>query len=174
MSDVDAGGSSMDTDAGSAMDAGGEDETCDFGQAQSLATSDTLDLFGEIVFYNDGADLPEGRYRVTYIDGCMKYAGSQDWTINAYEDGSIAWFLGTESGDRFVMLPGTVGYAVSNGAYAEFEDCVDANLAVDPIEFDFDGGPLGVWLADSNYPDNVAGEDGRNPSWQLERLEGCE
>jgi len=67
-----------------------------------------------------------------------------------------------------------VGYAVSNGAHAEFEDCVEANLPLDAIEFDFEGGPLGIWLADSNYPDNVAGEDGRNPIWQLERLGGCE
>jgi hypothetical protein len=41
-----------------------------------------------------------------------------------------------------------------------------------PIEFDFEGGPLGIWLADSNYGDNLSGVGGRNPSWKLTLLSG--
>ena len=31
--------------------------------------------------------LPAGRYRVEYVDGCLKYSGSQGWSLNAYADG---------------------------------------------------------------------------------------
>jgi hypothetical protein len=148
---------------------------CDIGEAQNPAAPGSLDLFGQISYYANGVELPPGRYRVTHIDGCMKYASSQDWTIHAYEDNpSFGWYLGGATGDRLVQLPGTYGYAASNGAYVELEDCVAANQALDPVEFDFDGGVLGIWLADTNYPDNVAGLDGRNPIWLLTRLGGCE
>jgi hypothetical protein len=32
---------------------------------------------------------------------------------------------------------------------------------------------MGVWLNDAIYSDNVAGEDGGNPSWSLQLLERC-
>jgi hypothetical protein len=41
------------------------------------------------------------------------------------------------------------------------------------VEFDFDGGPLGVWLNDTPYLDNVAGDNGRNPAWSLVFLQAC-
>jgi hypothetical protein len=71
------------------------------------------------------------------------------------------------------MLPGTVGHTDKAGAYADFEECVAANQQLDPVEFEFEGGLLGVWLLDSRYEDNVGGPDGRAPSWQLTRLDSC-
>ena len=166
-------------DAGVIVDAGvdagvGADAGCSFGSAASLAVPGMLDLFGQISYFGDGGVLPGGRYVVRYVDGCMKYGGGQDWTIHAYASGSIAWWLvGASSSIQYLMPPGTVGYAASNGAYVQFADCVAANLLLPPVEFDFDGGVLGVWLQDSPYSDNLAGEGGRNPSWQLTRLGGC-
>jgi hypothetical protein len=52
-------------------------------------------------------------------------------------------------------------------------DCVAANLALEPVELEFAGGRLGVWLQDSPYSDNLAGVDGRNPSWSLTLLGDC-
>ncbi len=153
---------------------GGANDECTIGEAQNPATPDSLDLFGAISYYSDGLELPAGRYRVELIDGCMKYASNQDWTIHAYEAPGLGWFLGAAPGDELVRLPGTVGYSSTNGAYADFEDCVDANLELDPVEFDFAGGMLGVWLKDSQYTDNLPGLDGRNPVWELVRLGACE
>lgn len=155
-------------------DAGATDAGCTFGTATSLAAPGHLDLFGQVSYFADGGALPRGRYGVAYVDGCMKYAGSQGWTIHAYADGSIAWWLvGASTSEKVVMPPGTVGYAAGAGAFSEFAACVSANLALAPVEFDFDGGVLGVWLQDSPYQDNVSGEDGRNPVWSLSRLGGC-
>ena len=147
--------------------------TCTIGAAQSLGTDQNPDLFGQIAYYETGNALPAGRYRITYVDGCIKCSGSQDWTIHAYSDGSAAWWLGAASGDKLIMPPGTVGYVSFNGAYTLFTDCVAANLLLAPIEFDFAGGQLGLWVADTNYGDNVAGDSGRNPAWKLERLGAC-
>ena len=168
---VDAG--MVVVDAG--VDAGvGADAGCSFGSAASLAVPGMLDLFGQISYFGDGGVLPGGRYSVRYVDGCMKYGGGQDWTIHAYASGSIAWWLvGASSSIQYLMPPGTVGYDSSTGAYVQFADCVAANLLLPPVEFDFDGGVLGVWLQDSPYSDNLSGEGGRNPSWQLTRLGGC-
>ncbi len=54
-----------------------------------------------------------------------------------------------------------------------FEDCVTANLAVAPLTYEHTGGPLGIFLADTNYPDNVPGEGERNPEWRLVRDGAC-
>jgi hypothetical protein len=134
-----------------------------------------LDLFGQVAYFVDGGSLGRGKYRVTYVDGCMKYSNSgQDWTIHAYASGSNAWWLvGATTSEKVVMPPGTVGFAASNGAFAQFADCVTANRALAPVEFDFDGGALGVWLQDSPYSDNLSGEMGRNPVWSLAKLGAC-
>lgn len=148
---------------------------CEVGEAQSPAAPGSLDLFGQIAYFGSGGELPAGHYRVTYLDGCMKYASAQDWAIHAYGDGSIAWWLGSASGNKLVLLPGTVGIFQGQGGYTDFEACVAANLLLPAIEFDFAGGVLGVWLADSNYGDNVSGVEGRNPVWKLTLLDSvCE
>lgn len=146
---------------------------CDYGSAASTAAASTLDLFGQITYFANGAVLPGGSYRVEYEDGCMKYSSDQGWTIHAYANGSNGWWIGSQSGDKDVMPSGTVGYAVGAGAFGAFADCVNANLALSPVTFDHNGGQLGVWLADSPYSDNVAGESGRNPKWRLIRIGAC-
>jgi hypothetical protein len=170
----------VDAPDDSPADASGDGPTCDLGAAGSYATQQDLTLFGAITYFDNGAVLPAGHYRVQNLGGCMKYSNSgQDWTVHAYADGSDAFWIGTVSGDKLFMPPGTVGYSATlggGGAYVDFDDCVAANLALAPAEFDFVGGQLGVWLADDNPGDNVAGvsDDGGidNPKWSLTLLSG--
>ena len=163
----------VETDAGSQVDAGevdaGPPEGCELGQVSSTATTSNLDLFGTPAYFNQGQPVPAGTYRITYVDGCMKYASSQGWTVNAYAANQSCWYVvGVTTSDRIVVPPGTVGYSVGGGAYANFEDCVTASLQVPPVEFTLaQPTPLGVWLLDSPYSDNVAGIDNRNPTWRL-------
>ncbi len=152
----------------------GPSTSCDVGAAETFVTARSADVFGQIVYFDSQAALPAGRYRVQYVDGCMKYSSAQDWAVQAYADGSDAfWLVGATSADRILVLPGTVGFMVGSGGFATFDECVAANLALAPEEFDFAGGPIGVWLSDSPYSDNVAGTGGRNPKWSLTFLGDC-
>lgn len=149
------------------------DQRCSVGTARNRATTGTLDIFGHITYFADGADLPAGTYRVVYEDGCMKYGDLQDWTVQAYPPPSeeYAWFVGSEVGVRRTRAPGTAGIAVGSGAFLTFDECVAANLLLKPIAFRHAGGRLGVWLSDSEYRDNNVGVDDRNPRWRLERVD---
>lgn len=147
-------------EAGSRADAG-----CDVGGRV------VGDVFGAALDFAGGANLPAGRYRVVYVDGCMKYSTGQAWSVNAYGAGASAelprWWL-TGNRVRLATMPGTVGFDLGSGGFATFEQCVASNLSVAPIEIDFDGGVLGVALGDDPYRDNVMGVGGRSPSWALE------
>jgi hypothetical protein len=131
------------------------------------------DVFGQVTYFAGGVALPAGRYQLAYVDGCMMYSdsGVQGWTVNAYTQSSGAdeWYVvgasGTPSG--YPEPPGTVGFLVGQGAYADFDACVAASLLYPPVTFDFPGGPMGLWLNDSPYTDNVPGVDGRSPTWHL-------
>jgi len=161
------------TDAGPrAIDDAG---LCTLGSAANLATDQALDLFGNVVYYLDGGALPAGRYQVKYLDGCLKYDFVFNWSVNGGTPGTNGWFLvRNDTSDRIAQPPGTGFDGTSTaGGFANFDDCVAANKALAPTEFDFDGGKLGVWLSDSPYQDNVAGTNGRNPKWALTYLEKC-
>jgi hypothetical protein len=193
---------SIAADAGSneALDAtfGGNplpavDGSCDLGSAASAATPSSLDLFGEVAYIYDGGALPAGRYRATYIDGCMKYSTTgHPWTVNNSPDdagpGTGGWHLvvpgtpsvGMDGGAGTISAaPGTVevaklpGTNLANGADT-FAACELGNRIVNrPREFYFTGGKLGIWLRDYPYSDNVAGEGGKNPRWNITLLGSC-
>jgi hypothetical protein len=174
------GPSLISSDGGLVSDGESGDGSCILGTVGSFATQGSLDLFGQTVYYADGGTLPQGRYRLRYLDGCMKYNAGQDWTVNAVPPGTTgsSWWIvngpgGVASTALIVVPPGTAGTQVGSGGYAQFADCVAANQAQDtPRDFDYDGGPLGVWLLDDPYSDNVAGDNGDNPKWSLELLQG--
>jgi hypothetical protein len=149
--------------------------SCELGEVSSTGTNQNLDLFGSIVYFADGVELPSGRYRIRYVDGCMKYSSAQDWSVHAYAGAEPDgwWFVGNDQSQKIVVPPGSVGFLVGSGGFATFEECVAANLALPPSEFDFAGGKLGVWLQDSPYSDNLAGVDDRNPKWKLTLLGDC-
>jgi hypothetical protein len=101
----------------------------------------------------------------------LRYEGLWPWTVHglatSYEylliGDTTAAVLGSPPGTR----SGTIGWV---GGYAAFEECVAANLAMPPTEIIFAGGRLGIWNNDFKVDDNVAGENGRNPTWRLEYL----
>ncbi len=162
-----------DTRAQDAPGTGGSTGTsCSVGSATTTATAGTLDLFGTPVYFNGGAPLAAGRYRLRYVDGCMKYGESQGWTVNAYASGGSCWFVvGATTSERYAVPPGTVGYNIGSGGFASFEECVAASRAVPPVEFELPTtSVVGVWLSDSPYSDNMVGVDGRNPQWELDRV----
>jgi hypothetical protein len=133
---------------------------CDFGVI-------VTNVFGALVQWNGGAPLPPGRYRVTYVDGCMKYSSGQGWSVNAYANGPDGFLIRSGS-STLGPAPGTVGFLPGQGGFATFDGCVDANLANDaPFQFDFAGGSLGAILIDDPYSDNVEGSNGRNPTYRL-------
>jgi hypothetical protein len=176
---VDAGTFRREGDATAPTDGAG---ACSYGSASSIATAQNLNLFGQVIYYEDGGVFPPGRYRAVYTDGCMKYDSLQDWTVQPGDGGGLVpidpalgfWLVGRTSANLIVKPPGTAGLSASQGAYATFDECVAGNLALDaPVEFDFDGGPIGVWLDDNLYSDNQAGDNGRNPAWKLLLLEKC-
>jgi hypothetical protein len=144
------------------------------GTARSAAAPAALDLFGSPAYFNDGRPLPGGRYRIRYVDGCMKYDSGQGWTVNAVL-GTYCWYVvGENTSIRIVVPPGNEGYAVGQGGKASFDECVSASRAIPPVEFTVAApSRLGVWLLDSPYGDNVPGVDGRNPQWALENVDGC-
>jgi hypothetical protein len=129
---------------------------------------------GATTYFANGASIPAGRYRVRYVDGCMKYGAGQGWSVNAYRLGVTPshhwWFISAGQQLTSVIPPGTVGFIPGMGGFATFDDCVKANLALPPVELTLDGGPLGVRLQDDPYSDNVGGRDGRDPTWSLERV----
>lgn len=148
------------------------DAECFFGSAGSFATQADLNLFGQVVYYFDGGALPPGHYLVKNLGGCMKYNSTQAWSDQAYgpDAGSEAdgfFFVGATTADRLLRPPGTVGFEVGSGGFASFSQCSGANEALPAVGWDFGGGPVGVWLLDDPYSDNIAGEDGGNPRWQL-------
>lgn len=134
---------------------------CDFGTIVS-------DAFGAIVTWNGGAPVPAGHYRVTYVDGCMKYSSGQDWSVNAYANGPDTLYVVDGDGAKIAPAPGTVGFLQGQGGFATFDACVSANASQDaPLVLDWDGGAIGLELYDDPYDDNVAGENGRNPTYRL-------
>lgn len=148
--------------------------TCDFGTASNSAAVTNPQLFAQVIPFAGGASLPPGTYVLSYVDGCARYAPALWWSIHGHADGDVAWWLvGASSTERVRLLPGTVGLlpgtagpGEANG-FERFDDCVAANLELDPITFEHAGGPLGIFQADIHYADNVSGEDGRNPRWRL-------
>jgi hypothetical protein len=126
----------------------------------------TGDIFGTQLDFAGGQPLPAGHYEIRYVDGCMKYSGDQGWTVQA-EPGAYGWSLVDANGNPVATPPGTVGYLVGQGAFSDFDDCVAANVMLPPVDFDFAGGTIALWLQDDPYYDNVAGTDGRNPTWSL-------
>jgi hypothetical protein len=163
-------GSSDASDASDAVD-GTPVPPCDGGvpYTQQLIATDNVVMFGTIQYFNAGMPIPAGRYTVRYVDGCMKYAPQFDWSVNGNLPPTCCnwWFVGTDSQDRRVLLPGTVGSVAPDGAWTNFEDCVTANKLQPPKVFDHAGGKLGLFMDDIQYDDNVAGVSGRNPTYSL-------
>ena len=149
---------------------------CEVGTVTSAATQGTLDLFGAVLYFDNGAALPAGSYRIKNSGGCMKYGAGQNWTVHAFPNGDIAWWLiGATTTDKLFMPPGTylLDAAGNNTGFADYAACDAANRALPARTFSFAGGKLGIWLTDTIYMDNTSGT-GSNPSWTLTKVvTGC-
>lgn len=136
----------------------------------------TGDVFGRAAYFAHGAVLAPGRYRVRFVDGCMKYNPSQGWTVNGYGlwnpegHNNHWWFVNDRQNLPAILPPGNVGFRHGEGGFETFEECVEASRQLPPVDISFQGGTLGVWLEDVPYGDNLPGPSGRSPTWQLECL----
>ncbi|HEX2678854.1 MAG TPA: hypothetical protein VHM19_19515 [Polyangiales bacterium] len=136
------------------------------------------DIFGMPTYFAGGAALPAGKYRLTYVDGCLRYQGGGfagpaddwDWTVQ----GAVTYqflIIGETTAQTLGAPPSATGQVAFGGTtYKVFEDCVNANLTSTPLELDFAGGKLGIWQNDFQPSDNVPGPDGRTPTWELSRV----
>jgi hypothetical protein len=141
-------------------DGGAEAPPCDYGTV-------TADPFGQVVFFNGGKPIPPGHYRLTYLDGCMRYSASEGWTVNDDATSPAFWLVNGSPENKIVLMPGTVGSVVGQGGFATFQECIAGQSSDAPVDLDVAGGALGVWLEDDLYNDNVPGDSGRNPKWRL-------
>lgn len=131
----------------------------------------TPDIFNEPTHFFGGTPLPAGRYRVAYVDGCMKYDANWTWTVHGSPNFQFL-LIGAATTDVLGVLPGTfapIAFGVTG--YASYDDCVAANRALPPLDFDFAGGALGLWQNDVIPADNIAGAT--SPTWRLSRLDRC-
>jgi hypothetical protein len=151
------------------------DGGCSTSSSTGLAELATLDPKGSVSYFG-AAELPAGKYRVEYVDGCMTWgpaALGYQWSIHAGsipgQSGVTCQLVGATRADSIATLPGTAGTG-----YLTYEECVAANEGIAPLEFEFRGGKLGVWSSDFNPADNIGGEGqdrcGTSPIWKLSRL----
>jgi hypothetical protein len=172
---------------------GGGAPACDGGGASTVAAQPetlAIDTTGSVRYFAGGAALPAGRYRVEYVDGCMMYganianATQWGWTIHT---GALAInpalsgmpysgecvLVGADSSTVVDTLPGTTN---PPPGFATYSACVAANVAMDaPLDFDFGGGKLGLFVEDLLPGDDVGGEGsgGVSPTWKLTPLSVC-
>ena len=129
---------------------------CTVGTVTSQATGTNLSLFGTPVYFDNGAALAAGTYRLKNNGGCLKYGAGQNWTCHAYANGVVGWWL---VGDTTSMMlgipPGTIGFQrvpgsadLDIGSFTDFSLCDAANRALPAQDFTFAGGKLGIWLKD--------------------------
>ncbi len=166
-------------DASQPPDAG--PPTCDLGTAANLDAVTNPFLFNQVVAFAGGDELAAGTYRLTYLDGCIKYGPGLWWSVHGRAGGDATWWLVSASAaDGLILLPGTVGMLPGTAGptgdrngFERFDDCVTANQQLDPVLYEHAGGRLGIYLTDIDYGDNQSGEGGRNPKWRLEYLGPC-
>ncbi len=111
--------------------------------------------------WNGGLALPAGTYRIMYDSGAMEYAPcfpTQCWSVNTIGAGFRLFYDGGLSDVSFPASENTF----PNQAGAEAEN-TGKHLDVTHI-----GGTMGMYLADTNYPDNVPGAP--NPTFKLLQL----
>jgi hypothetical protein len=147
------------------------------GWTGSLPETLAIDVHGAVTYFENGASLPAGRYRIEYVSGCMEwglYALGWHWTIDTpaeYPGGPLGQCLlvGDSTTNVIAVLPGTTGAP----GYDTYSDCVSANMSMDaPLDFDFSGGKLALWMNDTNPGDDSGGESacGLSPVWRLSLL----
>jgi hypothetical protein len=138
-------------------------------------------LIDQQQYFAGGADLPAGRYRLTYVDGCFCYGvpvATIGWTVHASKAAGFGCALIGADGMALMPTPGTEGFSVDAGAFETYAKCVAANCNQAPLDFDFAGGKLGVarngGTALAEFDDSDGSDmGGRGPTFRLSRLDPC-
>jgi hypothetical protein len=138
---------------------------CDGDAGPALPVDLTPDIDDNAeTYFAGGADFPAGHYRVTYVDGCIRYDPTiYWWAVN----GSFNFeymIAGATTADAIQVAPGVVSLVGDTS----FDDCVAASQGLS-ADITFAGGKLGIYNNDFKPSDNVPGTGG-NPTWRLERL----
>ena len=126
----------------------------------------TPDIFSPAVsFFNGGSNYGAGNYRVSYSTGAYKINPGAPWGVE-YKDndtqiGLAHGFYITDGQGNVARGPGnTVGYTSESLAISG-----NAGLYVDYIH---GGGPIGMYLYDGKYVDNIPGA--ATPTFSLSAL----
>ena len=148
---------------GPSVDAG---TGCDRDAGPGLPVDLTPDINDNAeTYFAAGADLPAGPYRVTYVDGCIRYDPTiYWWAVN----GSFNFeymLAGATTADAIQVAPGVV----SLPGNTSFDDCVAASQGLS-VDITLAGGKLGIYNNDFKPSDNLPSMSGENPTWRLERL----
>lgn len=138
--------------------------------------------------------LPAGQYSLQNVGGCMKYSttATHGWTVNAFVDANKkGWWFSYAFGVQLLFAPGSYGLLNDCAGYTSgtlgrgcsfpvYADCDAYNKQLPPLYFNwtYDLQPLGFWLNDAPYSNNLPGAtvpNGTNPSWALagESYETC-
>jgi hypothetical protein len=153
-------------DAGALADAG---EAGDPGACNPDATAGitiTPDILANVPsWFEGGASLPAGRYRIAWVDGCIRYDPTiYFWTVNGAFNFEY-WIIGATTSDLIQVAPGLSSIAGD----ANYSDCVTASRG-QYVDVDFAGGKLGIYNNDFKPADNTASPTGVNPTWTLQRI----
>lgn len=115
---------------------------------------------GAISYFGGGAYYGAGLWRISYISGSYKTSPTGGWTVN----------YGEETGFRrtaFQITDGKGNVYDTPGHFETFDTqaaCLAANTGLFQ-PFYHQGGPLGVYLLDTNYTNNTAGTP--SPTFRL-------
>jgi hypothetical protein len=72
----------------------------------------TVKLIDEAQYFAGGIDLPAGRYRLAYVDGCFSYGQpitTYGWTVHALKAAGFGCWLIDGNGMALMPTPGTDG-----------------------------------------------------------------
>lgn len=113
-------------------------------------------------YFNSGASWPAGIYRITYVEGALKY------------NSAFGWGLNDSAAHRFTILyddgaSEVVGPSLDYQKFATQAD-LETHNSGQFVEFTHIGGKIGVYLEDFPYTDNVAGAP--TPVFRLSKV--CE
>jgi len=189
-------GSSGSGQTGTACQSELPTRSCELAPGVRLPDDATAEPLGLTDYFADGAVLPPGRYRIAYVDGCMRFdlsalgadlGGLFGWTIHTSVSDTTTgagacWLIG-DNDTLLQPTPGTQGLLIglapypAGGAYASYGECVAGNCLLPADEFPFAGGKLGVRYGSGQTLTPVVvsgiGQGGRAPTFRLTRLDPC-
>ena len=120
----------------------------------------TPDIFsGTLAVFSQNLDA--GLYRIAYVNGALKYNIAQGWALNAFSINPLSGYEVVYSLGQF-PFPGT-----SDASFPDQASVEAANTGAH-IDIIHGGGPIGVFLSDTIYGDNVSGSP--NPTFSLTKL----